>query len=217
MTKENEFPTPSAEVPSRSAKDGRCDAIIEIAQQTFVENGYAGTSMSAIAARVGGSKGTLYNHFKSKEELFVAVVERKCQQIQSLLNEAEIEGGGELRAALTKFGERFLALVLNGESVATYRLVTGECVRFPELGRAFYSSGVQENQRKLAEFFEHAKQLAQLRNDTDASVAAEQFIDLCLSGIHRRRLWNVTQRASTEEIRRNVANAVSTFMRAYGP
>ena len=34
--------------------------------------------MSTIAARLGGSKGTLYNYFKSKEELFEAYIRETC-------------------------------------------------------------------------------------------------------------------------------------------
>lgn len=201
---------------AKSAKDERRDAIVAIAQQSFAANGYAGASMSEIATRVGGSKATLYNYFKSKEELFVAVIEKKCRQIESLLKEAEIESGGDLRTALTKFGERFVALILSEESVATYRLVTAECARFPEIGHAIYTSGVQTNHKRMANFLEHAKEAGQLRGDTDVTVAAEQFFDLCLSGLHRRRLWNVIEQATSAEIRTNVANAVSTFMRAFG-
>src|ERR1043165_4656509 len=201
---------------TKPGKDDRRDAIIAIAKQAFLEFGYAGTSMSCIAARVGGSKGTLYNHFKSKEELFVAVVEKKCQQIQTLLNKAEIESGGDLRGALTRFGEHFLELILSDESIATFRLTNAETERFPELGQALYNSGVRQNQRRMAEFLAHAKDAGQLRRDVDLTIAAEQFSELCLAGIHRRRLWNVTPTPTDEDIRSNVANAVSTFMRAFG-
>ena len=44
--------------------------------------GYGATSMSTIAARVGGSKATLYHYFKSKEELFDAFVRRFCARLQ---------------------------------------------------------------------------------------------------------------------------------------
>jgi len=201
---------------TRPGKDDRRDAMIAIAKQAFLEFGYAGTSMSCIAARLGGSKGTLYNYFKSKEELFVAVVEKKCEQIQNLLNEAEIESGGDLRVALRRFGEHFLQLILSDESIATFRLTTAESARFPELGQALYNSGVRQNQRRMAEFLQHAKDAGQLRSDVDVGIAAEQFSELCLAGIHRRRLWNVTPNPAPEDIRANVANAVSTFMRAFG-
>src|SRR5882672_4426523 len=59
--------------PSR--KDLKRAEIVAIAQDLFFSEGYAGTSMSKIAATVGGSKATLYNHFQSKEELLLAVVQ----------------------------------------------------------------------------------------------------------------------------------------------
>jgi len=201
---------------ARSAKDERRDAIISIGEESFVQNGFAGTSMSAIAARLGGSKGTLYNYFKSKEEFFIAVIEKKCAQIQSILTETEIESGADFRSALAKIGERFLELLLTDESISTHRLATAESERFPAIGRAIYESGVQPNQRRMRAFLEHAKIEGQLRSDADTAVAAEQFFDLCLSGVHRRRLWNVTRQPSKHEIRTTVANAVSTFMRAFG-
>ena len=208
--------TQTPELPARSAKDDKRDAIVAIAQESFAANGFDGTSMSAIAARLGGSKGTLYNYFKSKEELFVAVVEKKCAQIEGLLNDAEIESSGDLKSAITQFGSRFLALILNEDSIATYRLATAESGRRPEIGHAIYYSGVAQNHRRFAVFLQHAKEKGQLRSDTDTAVAAEQFLDLCLAGLHRRRLFNVTKTPTTEEIRTNVANAVTTFMRAYG-
>jgi len=201
---------------AKAGRDDRRDAIIAVAREAFAADGYAGTSMSSIAARLGGSKGTLYSYFKSKEELFIAVIQKKCQKILGLLNAAEIEGGGDLRATLTNFGEHFVELLLSDESIATFRLATAECGRFPEIGRAIYHSGVRENHRRMAEFLDHAKETGQLRSDADVTVAAEHFLDLCLSGLHRKRLWNVIERPSAEEIRTNVGHAVSTFMRAFG-
>ncbi len=52
--------------------------ILDAAAEVFLEEGFAAASMSAIAARVGGSKGTLYNYFRSKEELFEAYIQRHC-------------------------------------------------------------------------------------------------------------------------------------------
>jgi TetR/AcrR family transcriptional repressor of mexJK operon len=211
----DEAQAPEASAAAKAGKDDRRDAIVAIAKEVFAANGYAGTSMSNIAARVGGSKGTLYSYFKSKEELFTAAIEKKCEKIQNLLNEAQIESGGDLRVALTHFGERFVQLILNVESVATFRLATAEAARFPEIGHAIYNSGVLQNQRRMAEFLERAIETGQLRSDTDALVAAEQFCDLCLSGLHRRCLWNVPPWPNTEEIQANVERAVATFMRAY--
>jgi AcrR family transcriptional regulator len=207
--------TESAAAP-KAGKDDRRDAIITIAREAFAADGYAGTSMSSIAARLGGSKGTLYTYFKSKEELFIAVVQKKCEKIQGMLNQAEIESGGDLRAMLLNFGEHFGELILSDESIATFRLATAECARFPEIGRTIYQSGVRMTHERVAQFLAHAKEAGQLRSDADVGVAADQFLDLCLTGLHRKRLWNVIGKPTAKEIRTNVANAVTTFMRAFG-
>jgi AcrR family transcriptional regulator len=201
---------------ARPPKDERREAIVEIAKRAFIEFGYAGTSMSCIAARVGGSKATLYNYFKSKEELFDAVVGRKCEQISEMLCAAAMESHGDLRAALTHFGEHYLELLLSDESIGFYRVVIGECARVPEIGQTIYNAGVRQSHSRIAEFLARVKETGQLRADANVSVAAEQFTELCTAGIHRRRLWNVAPDPSVSDIHTNVANAVDTFMRAYG-
>ena len=49
-------------------------AILEAASRCFAEKGYAACSMDNIAQAAGLSKGGLYAHFKSKEELFTLVI-----------------------------------------------------------------------------------------------------------------------------------------------
>lgn len=203
------------ETRGRAGRDEKRDAIIRTAQAAFLAEGYAETSMSSVAAKVGGSKATLYNYFKSKEELFAAICERKCEQFREFLENAEIESGGDLRATLLNFGEHFVEFVLSDDSVATFRMAIAEATRFPEIGQAIYNSGMRQNHGRMMQFLQHAKEAGQLRGDADVECAAEQFFDLCLSGIHRRRLWNVTPCPSHEEIRENVARGVDTFMRAF--
>lgn len=205
--------TPAA--PS-SAKDERRSAIVALANEIFLANGYAGASMAMIAARLGGSKATLYNYFGSKEELFVAVVEQKCEQILRLLYRSEIEGGGDFQHALTRFGERFLEMMLSEDTIAAYRLVTAESARFPELGRAVYESGIRQGELRLAEFMQRAKDAGQLRSDANVEVAAKQFFNLCKSSLHERRLWLVTPIATKDEIHAQISAAVATFITAYG-
>ena len=57
---------------TRLDRDARRELILDVAQEVFLEEGFANASMSTIAARLGGSKGTLYNYFKSKDDLFTA-------------------------------------------------------------------------------------------------------------------------------------------------
>src|SRR3546814_7802383 len=57
------------------AAAARRKAFVDAARELFFANGYAGTTMSSIASKVGGSKTTLWTYFPSKEDLFAAVVD----------------------------------------------------------------------------------------------------------------------------------------------
>jgi len=50
--------------------------IVQTAQALFAQNGYDGTSLKMIAQRVGVSTPALYWHFKSKDELYLAAIEK---------------------------------------------------------------------------------------------------------------------------------------------
>lgn len=76
-------------------------AILEAAQELFLENGYSGTSMRQIAERAGGiAVGGIYNHFSSKEDIFRHLVEERnpYQLLHTALAEAEGETGPQLLA-----------------------------------------------------------------------------------------------------------------------
>ena len=55
--------------------------IITISAKLFAEKGYDKTSMQDISDAVGMSKGGIFHHFSSKEDIFNAVMERQFEQI----------------------------------------------------------------------------------------------------------------------------------------
>ena len=129
-----------AEVVSRRDRDARRGAILDAAEKVFLEEGFAAASMSAIAALVGGSKGTLYNYFKSKETLFEAYVQRHCAWQQEAMFALLTPESG-IRDALMHFGRSYLSSVLSEFSLRNFRLVVAEAPRAPEIGQAFYQAG----------------------------------------------------------------------------
>ncbi len=199
-----------------TAKDVRRQTIIEIARAIFLEEGYAAASMSAIAARLGGSKGTLYNYFASKEELFKAVIQDQCGCKIALMFGDMTAGDGDVAEGLRKMGVRYATIVLGDEVINFSRVLIGEVGRFPELGRIMYEAGPLQGAKRLGAFMELQIQAGRLRDDLSPLRAAEQFCELCLSGLYRQRLWHVIGQPSAEAIRSNVDAAVKTFMAAYG-
>ena len=63
-------------------------ALIEAARALFAEDGYAATSLDAVAARAEVTKGAVYHHFQGKRQLFEAVFVREVEQMEAPLLEA---------------------------------------------------------------------------------------------------------------------------------
>lgn len=61
--------------PANSARD----KVLNTATELFCHNGFTATGVDVIAQRSGTAKSTLYAHFKSKENLIIAVLDREGQ------------------------------------------------------------------------------------------------------------------------------------------
>ncbi len=202
-------------VPVETSRDRRRQAIIDVARRIFLENGYGATSMSSIAAAVGGSKGTLYAYFRSKTELFSAVV----QDISGQFGETEFSlavQGSDLRRDLTAIGARLMTFIRRPEAMAMQRLVIGEAERFPELGQAFYDAGPRRKLAALARAFETLMEQGRLRRG-DPTLAAEHFFALCQARGHHRVLWNVGPAPDAKHLRAEIEISVQAFCDAYAP
>jgi AcrR family transcriptional regulator len=204
----------SLQATARLKRDDRRLAILGIARAAFLQDGYADTSMSQIAAKVGGSKATLYNYFSSKKDLFVAVADEESTQIFAPLFDVS-EMRGDIRTVLERFLQRFLVLLLSDDMIAFYRMIVAESARFPEVGATAYELGMKLGLENMAGYFAESMQRGELRR-TDAMIAAEQFLDLCAGHLHRRRLWGVIGAVSPDVIEAEVEHIVATFLATYG-
>lgn len=69
-------------------KELRIQQIIDNAVLEFLEKGYEGTSMESIAKRAELSKGGVYHHFKSKDEILMGANNRFMEPVHTLMNRA---------------------------------------------------------------------------------------------------------------------------------
>jgi AcrR family transcriptional regulator len=195
------------------ARDRRSE-ILDVAGEIFLDQGYGAASMSAIAARLGGSKGTLYNYFTSKEELFRAYVERQCALSAETIFGGDT-GGSDIAALLADLGVRYLTLLTSDAKMRHLRTVIAEAGRNPEIGAMFFETGPGQGRRRLATIFERATAEGRL-NAPDPMLAADQFLALCQATLYRQRLFNVADVPAADDIRKDVGAAVATFVAAYG-
>jgi AcrR family transcriptional regulator len=66
-------------------RQARAELILDEAEKLLVEKGYHETAIDEIAARAGVAKGTLYQHFPSKEALIVALFERNARLLEQAI------------------------------------------------------------------------------------------------------------------------------------
>lgn len=194
-------------------RDARREAILDAASDVFLEEGYAAASMSTIAARVGGSKATLYTYFKSKEELFEAYVRRHCSWLRDKTFSL-LANGEDVRTALTRLGVSYLRMVLSDHNLRHFRMITAEAERSPEIGQIFYKSGPLSGAIRLASFLEQAIHDGVLRID-DPMRAAHQFTALCQNRLLKARLCAASGEPTDAEVEAEVAAAVNVFMATY--
>lgn len=84
---------------SEAAKAERRAAILAAAADLFASGDIAGIPMAAVAARAGVAKGTPYVYFKTKEELFLALLERDLDDWFGALDAALGYGTGRIQAS----------------------------------------------------------------------------------------------------------------------
>ena len=126
--------------------------IVQVATRLFFEQGYAATTMSAIADALGGSKATLWAHFSSKEELFAAIVDLQVEAFSRDVDEV-LTGQTFSLPALRRACLRFIDCLLRKNSILLYRLVMSEGERFPEIKVMFYERGPVKLRTCITEFF----------------------------------------------------------------
>ena len=193
----------------------RVRAIVATARKAFLRHGYGQTSMSSIAAELGGSKTTLWSYFRNKQDLFAAVVDDQVERYGEALR-LELAEDGDLSETLTALGQSILATILRPQIVALHRVVVGEAGRFPELGRTLWERGAQRGQQRTAAWLAMQMEKGRLRS-ADPVSAASHFLGLCQSGSFYRHLLGAAPRPDRTVIDGEVSSAVRTFLAAYQP
>ncbi len=106
--------------------------ILRAAEELLIEKGYHETSIDDIAARVGISKGTVYLHFQSKEELIFALFERNIRLFKQAM-ETHLAAGNTPRATL----ESLLTYVYSGLNGKHFQMLRAIVLQSPELRSRF--------------------------------------------------------------------------------
>jgi TetR/AcrR family transcriptional regulator, mexJK operon transcriptional repressor len=205
------IPIMAPECPSTAKRA----AIVSAARDQFLAHGYGATAMSAIAAKVGGSKTTLWTYFPSKQELFAAVVDDAVERFGAALD-VPLEPELPVEDALRRFAEGMMSIVGAPEILELHRIVMGEAGRFPELGTLYFERGPKRGKAKLAAYLTAAMADGRVKPG-DPLIAARQFASLCQSGLHQDRLWGLTHGPDPKRLAADIDAAIACWTRGWAP
>jgi AcrR family transcriptional regulator len=197
----------------RIKTETRRNAIIEAATHVFLESGFGKTTMSDIAARLGGSKATLYGYFSSKEELFLETI-RTLGDAQFAATLDELKASDDIRKTLRRFGIAMLRIAASEEALSLYRLMVAGSAQ-PEIGRDIFAQGPQKGENAIQALLKAAIQAGQLRQ-CDPQIAGEHLHALIEAEFHFKRLFSVVETPSQKAIAAAVDRALDVFLAAYG-
>jgi AcrR family transcriptional regulator len=162
--------------PGRDAAAALPGRILDAAAALFLAEGYAATSIEAVALRAGVAKRTLYGRFGSKAELFQAVVLRLVEDWLRGFD-GSMPQSGPLDLLLQAAAVRILDVALTRQALALRRLLVAESARLPEVAQAAQLAGVGIGVDRLAALLDPAAP------DAPATrFAAGQFLAAVLSG-----------------------------------
>ncbi|MDK2761523.1 MAG: TetR/AcrR family transcriptional regulator [Sphingopyxis sp.] len=205
------IPTSTAATDDAAAM--RRKAFIDAARELFFANGYAGTTMSSIAGKVGGSKTTLWTYFPSKEDLFAAVVDDIVSQYGDALA-IDLPLDKPSADVLRDFGNILISKLTATPLLSLYRLVVGEAERFPHLAETFYDRGPRRGKARAAAWVAEKMARGELRSG-DPMRAVQQFAGLCQAGLYQFAVLGMSEGRDLSRLRDDVDAAVDTFCRAW--
>lgn len=200
---------------------GQCSkrvSILDAAANVFCREGFSGASIDEIAIEACVSRQTIYNHYREKETLFVAVIEDVMERANAMLFSTLStfpDKPDHLQQDLADFAIRLTKNCLcNDDGKFLRRLVQSEGERYPHLFEGWRQHGPCKISTTLGALFAKLAHKGALRID-DFDLAARQFLALVNADLQMIYLFG--GKPTEEELQTAAKNAVETFLRAYGP
>jgi AcrR family transcriptional regulator len=124
--------------PDITQQSDRRREIIARATEAFVTNGYAGTSMAHLARAIGIQKASIYHHFPSKQDLFVACISDgfagALERLEEMQNDPALTDRDKIIAAM----EEIYRVNMTSTVGRMAPLIAEVAPRIPEVAQAFH-------------------------------------------------------------------------------
>ena len=165
-------------------KEDRPAEITEAAMHTFAEKGYASTRVEEVARRAGVSKGLLYLYFKTKEDLFKAVIRSfvspRLDALIEMIETTELSAEAFLRGPFLEFAKS----VPHTPARMLVRLLVAEGPKHPDLIAWYWENVVSRGLGAIRSIIEKGVGNGEFRES-----ALDEFPHLLVSPVIFSMLW----------------------------
>lgn len=192
--------------------DRKRAAILAAAVEVFHDHGFDDASMDHIAEVAAVSKRTVYNHFESKEKLFVAIVE----QLKSSAHEAapiSYDPKRTLEDQLNTFLRSVIDFHSRPESRRLARVVVSKLLKEPALAQELFGNA-KIFEETLLQWMEQAQQDHKL-TALNTAIAARQLLAMLETFCIWPQLLRGAEPPSARQRNQIVHEATTMFLRCY--
>lgn len=191
--------------------------ILAAARELFLRNGFAATSIAAIASAAGVSKATVYSNFADKDALLITLLDSITTEATGILQHATagLEGDATLRERFVAVGTALVAGVLRPEVLSLRRLAIAQASAFPKPVGEYWRRGPAATIELLTAHLERMHAAGELLVP-DAHEAASQLAYALVGPLQDRALLSPAEPAPTKAaVDAHVESTVDAFLRAY--
>lgn len=150
----------------------RREQILDAAVKVFGKKGFAGANVADVAEAAGIGKGTVYLYFKSKEDIFSAILEERSfiPYLAHITTNDQIS----LEAALTEIATEYIRRAV--DYLPILRMTIMEAGRFPDHAEQVYRNIVHRGSEILAAFLTAQMQAGKIRQLENPFLTARAFM-----------------------------------------
>lgn len=196
----------------RRRKEERPQEITDAAFAAFAENGYAATRVEEVAQRAGVSKGLMYLYFKTKEELFKAVIKsvviRRVDALIAGVEETELSSEEFLRGPMLEFMKQ----IPGSPVTVVIRLLLSEGPRHPDLVDYYWENVVNRGLTAISHFVERGVERGEFRQ-----TAVTELPQLLLAPVMLSMIWKLLfakRSLDTDKLIETHVDMILTYIKA---
>lgn len=187
--------------------------LLEAAERLFLAQGYERASVAAIADEAGVSLATLYKHYRTKGDLFAAVIEDLARDLADRLG-ADLGETVPPEIALREYLLGYAQALAHTHFVELIRLLVAEASAFPELAEAFYDRAKKPLFAPLVVYLEAQRSRGFLTIEKP-ELALRQLLGMVEASLIWRRFLLRDPGITETHVREVAEEATATFLARY--